>query len=657
MPQTDVKILIVDDLPEKLLVYRSILEDRGLEIVTAVSGEDALRRLLVEEFAVILLDVNMPGMDGFETASMIRKRKRCAHMPIIFLTAHSDEMHSLRGYSYGAVDYILTPVVPDVLRTKVMVFAELYRKAQQVQQQADALRELEVREHRRQLRESHERLDLALVAGNMVACEWNGGDRLANWSPELPGIFGLPAADFDGSIFRIQSAVHPDDRERLSAALRNAFSVGGDFRIEHRVAHRDGRTSWVEMRGRLFPKEHLSAPRLVGVCMDITERKRIEHELDRHRARLEDLVLERTAELASSHERLRLADRLASIGTLAAGLGHDMGNLLLPVRMRLDALEEASLSPESREDLLAIAEACEYLKRLSHGLRLFALDPENAVGSGETVRFDHWWQDVHPFFRSTLARGVAIEHHIPSDIPAVRMPPHVLTQAVYNLLQNAGDAMQGRANGKVVISARLSRRQGMVDLIVTDNGGGMNEETRLRCMEPFFTTKTRGISTGFGLALVCGCVRSAGGEVDIESTVGVGTTFRLAIPCSRAESPQTVGTLAQLKSLACVDLGDARTSAYVTTVLESLGIRVVTGPWIAGMAARLMVIASAEERAVDVDAFLEADPARAAIVLGKGATISEHERVVRLSTSPSASDLRAALVSAVQSGEPLSGRS
>src|SRR5438067_1765204 len=116
-----VNILIVDDKPEKLLALEAVLEDQGQNIVRAYSGREALRALLNGDFAVILLDVNMPGMDGFETAAMIRQRKNTEHIPIIFVTAFSDENHSSRGYSLGAVDYIQTPVVADVLKTKVSV--------------------------------------------------------------------------------------------------------------------------------------------------------------------------------------------------------------------------------------------------------------------------------------------------------------------------------------------------------------------------------------------------------------------------------------------------------------------------------------------------------------------------------------------------------
>src|SRR5262249_9737961 len=122
-----VNILVVDDLPEKLLVMETILGELGQNLVFARSGEEALRRVLEKDFAVILLDVNMPGMDGLETATFIRRRKKTAHTPIIFITAFADEMHTAQGYELGAVDYIFTPVVPQVLRTKVKVFVELFQ--------------------------------------------------------------------------------------------------------------------------------------------------------------------------------------------------------------------------------------------------------------------------------------------------------------------------------------------------------------------------------------------------------------------------------------------------------------------------------------------------------------------------------------------------
>ena len=136
---SDINVLLVDDKPDKLLALEVVLADLQVNLVRATSGREALRYLLKDEFAVILLDVNMPAMDGFETASLIRQRRSSQDTPIIFITAFADEMHMARGYSLGAVDYILAPVIPDVLRTKVRVLVDLFRQRRQLEAQAVVL--------------------------------------------------------------------------------------------------------------------------------------------------------------------------------------------------------------------------------------------------------------------------------------------------------------------------------------------------------------------------------------------------------------------------------------------------------------------------------------------------------------------------------------
>src|SRR5689334_6634563 len=134
------KILLVDDTPENLVSLEAALDGIGEELVMARSGKEALRHLLNDDFAVILLDVRMPEMDGFETAEMIRSRPRSRQTPIIFLTGYKSEEHLFRGYDLGAVDYLFKPIVPEVLRSKVSVFVELSRSNAKLQEQADELR-------------------------------------------------------------------------------------------------------------------------------------------------------------------------------------------------------------------------------------------------------------------------------------------------------------------------------------------------------------------------------------------------------------------------------------------------------------------------------------------------------------------------------------
>src|SRR3954469_5245306 len=133
-----VDILIVDDLPDKLLAYQVVLDELGQNLVMVSSGTDALKEVLHRDFAVILLDVNMPDMDGIETAELIRGYKKTAHTPIIFVTAYADEMQTARGYRLGAGDYILSPIVPEILRSKVRVFVELFRMQSRAQALAKA---------------------------------------------------------------------------------------------------------------------------------------------------------------------------------------------------------------------------------------------------------------------------------------------------------------------------------------------------------------------------------------------------------------------------------------------------------------------------------------------------------------------------------------
>src|SRR3981189_1770028 len=166
-----VSILGVDDRPDKLLAYEVILADLKQNIVCVRSGKEALRRPLREDFAALLLDVNMPGMDGFETAALIRQRQRCETTPIIFVSAINDTVnHISRGYSLGAVDYILTPVVPDILRAKIAVFVDLFKKTEQIKRQSEE-REKLIREQaaRAEAEARQERFAFLADASNVLA--------------------------------------------------------------------------------------------------------------------------------------------------------------------------------------------------------------------------------------------------------------------------------------------------------------------------------------------------------------------------------------------------------------------------------------------------------------------------------------------------------
>jgi anti-sigma regulatory factor (Ser/Thr protein kinase) len=274
-----------------------------------------------------------------------------------------------------------------------------------------------------------------------------------------------------------------------------------------------------------------------------------------------------------------------------------MGNLLLPVRVSIETLERAGLPAPLRDDVQRIRTSAEYLQRLATGLRLMALDPEK-LRDGGSVDLAAWWREASLVCKNALPRGVVLEADIPAGLRAA-MSKAALTQAVFNLCQNAGEALAGCEGGLVRVEGRAA--PGDVTLSVRDNGPGMAEEVRRRCLEPFFTTKSRGISTGLGLSLVNGLVCDAGGSVEIESSPGAGTTFRLRL---RPAPPPVHGPFNAV-GRAVVRMADARTRAFVAAELVAQAMEVVDGDPVAP---------------VDLcvkDPSADSPPARRTVVLGR----------------------------------------
>lgn len=497
MSEQPVDILLVDDKPVKLLALEAALAPLGERLHKAASGREALRLLLGHDFAVVVLDVSMPTMDGFETAELIRGRQRSAHTPVIFISAvNQTEADASRGYRLGAVDYVYAPFAPEVVRAKVSVFVELHRKTLEARRQADQI-----------------------------------------------------AAD----------------------------------------------------------------------------------------------ALER----AATGERLRHAERLASLGTLCAGLGHDMANLLLPVRFHLESIAAQDVPPLVLEDAAAVLRCTEYLQRLAHGLRMLSLDGEDDRASTSEIDLQQWWMSIAPILRGCLPRGTVLEAQWDPPRSRVRIPEHHLSQAVFNLVQNAGDALRHQESRRVRVWT-LPAGAAAVRLGITDNGPGMPDDVRNRCFDPFFTTKTRGISTGLGLSLVRTLVAKAGGTVHVESRNGAGTTFVLTLPCDRQGSVAPGFPAATDRPRALISVAEPRIAGYVAAVLGSLGYDPRIGSGEESPATRLWVVESEQARAEALARFCEGDPSRRVVVVGgwKDRPTSGHVLVTGERSSPAA--IRRALRRAVE---------
>jgi PAS domain S-box-containing protein len=277
-----VNILLVDDQPAKLLSYEVILAELGENLIKAASPQEALGVLLKTDVAVVLIDVVMPQIDGFQLAAMIREHPRFEKLAIIFVSgvqiADSDHM---RGYAIGAVDYVAVPVVPEVLRAKVKVFIELYRKTRQLEalnselEARVAARTAELEAQTDRLRRSEERRSLALSAGDMGSWELDPATGRFLWDDGQFRIFGLTPGQFEPTREGIHALVHPDDREKYAEAERD-LGPDGRYQQEFRVVRPNGETRWCFAAGAATRDKHDNVLRLNGVTVDVTERKRAE---------------------------------------------------------------------------------------------------------------------------------------------------------------------------------------------------------------------------------------------------------------------------------------------------------------------------------------------------------------------------------------------
>ena len=550
------RILLVDDDERNLMALSEVLKDLA-EVVTATSGREALRFLLKDEFAVILLDVFMPGMDGYETASLIRERDQTARIPIIFLSAVNKETeHLMRGYAMGAVDYVFKPVDPMILKSKVGVFVDLFNMRMQVEEKSRAEQDLRDANFQaelarlqiaRELAASREReaailqsLPILLYMEPMSASprcpEFVSGDFTA-----MTG-FKFDDVQRDGELW--QRRLHPEDRDRVMAAIERRRSTGR-LSIEYRWQCADGRFKYFHDQAVAVPDPAGGEPQFAGTLTDVTEQR----------------VLE-------SH--LLHAQKMDAIGQLTGGVAHDFNNLLSAVLGGLHLLERR-LELGEREQLLVtqMRHAAEQGAELVRRMMAFARKQELSPTS---VRPGSLCSSVAGLVEHTLGGTVQIDWRCADELPNIYADRSQLELALVNLIINGRDAMPqgGRIGVDILLIDRAEAGDDpeltadrYVSVKVTDEGQGIPEQLVSRVTEPFFTTKEAGKGTGLGLSMVSGFVQQSGGKLRIDSQAGRGTTIELLLPCTdEAEKVEPVsptvapGPVGQASSVLLVDDDD-----------------------------------------------------------------------------------------------------
>ncbi|HXD87364.1 MAG TPA: response regulator [Urbifossiella sp.] len=546
-------ILVVDDLEEKILVYHSILDELGLNIVKARSGEEALRQILKNEFAVILLDVQMPGMDGFETAALIRKRRRSMHTPIIFLTAFIDDVRSQAGYAHGAVDYMATPVVPDVLRAKVRVFVDLHRMTQQVRRQAEARGVLALERSRREAaEESNRRLAILARAGAVL------GQSL-DYLVTAADVARLTVPDLADSAFLV--VLRPGERDWITTSVRQGSNGSAVVEQIDRGELSDRHLSAVEriLADKLPEAEggDLVLPlRARGKPFGALILSRQSGSFDPPDVTVADVLVGRAAvalDNARLYQGIEAADRQKN--EFLSMLAHELRNPLAPI---VNAAEILRLALPNEPQVQWARNVID--RQLNHMVRLVDdLLDVSRITSGKIrlqrgpVQISEVLSTAIEASRPLIDRaGHQFEIAIPEQSIWVDGDAARLSQVATNLLRNA--AKYTDPGGRVCLTVECEGETAIIS--VRDTGIGIPPDM-LHAVFELFTQVDRSLDRaqgglGIGLTLVHRLVTMHGGTVTAASEgLGKGSEFvvRLpTIPSPHAAEPAATPTIRREQS-------------------------------------------------------------------------------------------------------------
>lgn len=613
-------ILMVDDRHENLLALEGILTGVGGKHVKTLSGMEALKKLLAQDFAVILLDVQMPGMDGFETAKLIRQRERSRYTPIIFLTAYDrSEAGVVKGYEVGAVDFLFKPIVPEILKAKVTAFIDLFQKTEAIKRQARQLIEAEERMAEQRLAEQRQRWESDRLREE-IAQEKRRGEELQRlehdrrrseerfrslvtatsqivWTAAANGEFTTAQPNwtrFTGQTFEQLrgrgwlEAVHPDEREHTSRVWQRAVQTRSLYELEHRLRRHDG--TYVPMSVRAAPvlEPDGAIREWVGAHADITDRRRAEEELLHAKDAAEVANRAKSQFLANmSHELRTPLNAVIGYSEMLQEECEDIGaTQLIPELGRIRA---------AGKHLLALVNDILDLSKIEAGRMELFLETFDVAAAVNDISLT-----VQPLVEKS---GNTLQVRCPPDVGTMYADLTKVRQALFNLLTNAAKFTK---NGSVTLEIeRLHAQNGAppgsgaeraapasIEFRVSDTGIGMTPDQMARLFEPFMqadasTTREYG-GTGLGLSITQKFCQMMGGEVTVDSVAGKGSRFVLRLPVEVPQPASATGagvTGAPARSQPCPPEGaptilvvddDADARALAERLLTNEGYRVIT---------------------------------------------------------------------------------
>lgn len=529
-PDEKVNILMVDDQPAKLLSYEVILSELGENLIKAATATEALRVLLKTDVAVVLMDVSMPDVDGFELAGTIREHPRFQRTAIIFISGvHLTDHDVMRGYRSGAVDYISVPVIPEVLRAKVGVFVDLYRKSRQLEVLNRNL-ENRVAERTEDLRKSEAqfrvRAELLELASEAIIVR-DADDKIEFWSRGAENLYGWRREEVMGqNIHELVHTVFPVPREEIEAALKARKWWQGNL---IQVA-RDGREVTVAWRKTMNRESNL----VLEVGRDISAQ-----------IRAEQALLE--------------SEKLAAMGRVAGIIAHEINNPLAAITNLFYLLRGHPSLDEDARQIAAMAE--QQLERVSHITRQtlsFYRESKQPIA----IPVSDLIEDVLTLQESAMrSSGIQVKKdYCPGCV--VKGFPAELRQVFLNLIGNAVQAMPegGTLSVNVREATDWTRRPLRGTAVsILDTGAGIKPEDAEKIFQPFFSTKsTKG--TGLGLWISKGIVQKYDGRISFRSHrrgESSATCFRVFFPKTSAASASAAPAMAKESA----DAAEARSYA------------------------------------------------------------------------------------------------
>jgi PAS domain S-box-containing protein len=513
-----VPILIVDDDPSKRQALKSILSPLGYSIVEAESGREGLRAVMAQDFAVILMDIVMPSMDGFETAAAVRQRRQSAMTPIIFITAHGkDEILNADLYAEGAVDFIFAPVPPNELRAKVSVFANLFIQAEELAARA------------REVQTSADRLRLLTDAAPVGIFQTDAQNRYLYTNPRWSEITGIPAEEAEGRAWN--TIIPPEHRAGLTAKLSGAADraeISDRFELRHPGTD----TLTVLVTSKSIPDDLGGTTGWVGTLADVTA--------------------EAGAEVAMSDARDEANTASDLKSHFLANMSHEIRTPMNGVIGMTDLLLDTQLDSRQRDYALTVRSSGEALLSIIDDILDFS-KVEAGQLEIEEIEFDlranvAAVRDL--LARSAHAKGLELVVAVDSAVPGVvNGDPGRVRQVLINLM---GNAIKFTQAGEVVVRVTTSETtkgdSTGLRFVVSDTGDGMEPEKQALVFEPFVqadrSTSRKYGGTGLGLAISRQLVELMGGDCGVSSQVGQGSEFwfTIAVRAGRSQVLQAVGS-------------------------------------------------------------------------------------------------------------------